>query len=70
MENKKVNVKVTGCGTSIAGILTVVFVIAKILNLVAWSWWICFLPLIISLGLGVVIALLAFIIGIIASIID
>lgn len=29
------------------GILTIIFVIAKIVNLIAWSWWLVFLPAIL-----------------------
>lgn len=39
----------------ILSILTVIFVIAKLMNIIAWSWWLVFLPSII----GGVIALLA-----------
>lgn len=67
---KNTNIKVNGCCNGIATILTVIFVIAKILGLVSWSWFVCFLPLIISVGLIVIITLTLFIIGIIAVIIN
>ena len=35
-------------------ITTIVFVILKLTGVVAWSWWIVFLPLLIGAGLGVV----------------
>lgn len=31
-----------------AEILTIVFVLAKVFNLVSWSWWMVFLPEIIA----------------------
>lgn len=41
-----------GCNITIGGwfvsVLTIIFVIAKLLGIVSWSWWIVFLPMIIS----------------------
>lgn len=31
-----------------AGLLTLIFVIAKLVGLVSWSWWLVFCPLMIS----------------------
>ena len=39
-------------------ILTIIFVIAKLLEIITWSWWLIFLPAIIGVSLG---ALLMFI---------
>lgn len=38
--------------------LTIIFVIAKLIGIINWSWWLCFLPAIIS----VTILILCFII--------
>lgn len=35
-------------------LLTVIFVIAKIFNYLAWSWWLVFLPSIVSLTIALV----------------
>ena len=71
MEDKrKIDIKTKGCGGSIASILTIIFVIAKILGLVTWSWWICFLPLIIAAGLMLVIIFISIILGIIVTFLD
>ena len=32
----------------ILNVLTIIFVIAKLIGLVTWSWWIVFIPLIIN----------------------
>ena len=69
-KEKKVNVKVTGCSSGLATILTVIFVVAKLIGLVTWSWWICFLPIIISFGLVIVLLIVIVIITAIAAIID
>jgi hypothetical protein len=63
-------------GFPLASILTVIFVIAKLMGTVAWSWWWVFSPLWISalLGIGVfviiIIMVVAAIIAVIAAILD
>ena len=39
-------------------ILTIIFVIAKLVNVIAWSWWLIFLPAIIGAGISVLIIFL------------
>lgn len=39
-------------------ILTIIFVIAKILGYIAWSWWLVFLPSIIAIFLGLIVLLI------------
>lgn len=39
----------------IATILTTVFVVLKLTHVISWSWVVCFLPLIISAVLAVII---------------
>jgi len=39
----------------IAAILTTVFVVLKLTHVISWSWAVCFLPLIISAVLAVII---------------
>ena len=51
--NAKIQINCGGFGT----LLTIVFVILKLTGVIAWSWWLVFLPMIISLGL-VLLALL------------
>lgn len=38
-------------------VLTIIFVVLKIVGVIAWSWWIVFLPLIIAVGLYVIIVI-------------
>ena len=60
MEQKtSVNVRRMG----VLHLLTIVFAIAKILGYVSWSWWIVFLPTIISVGLTILILLICLIIA-------
>lgn len=38
-------------GIGLSSILTIIFVIAKLMGVITWSWWLVFLPTIISLSL-------------------
>ena len=49
----KQNINVNSKGIGLAGLLTIIFVIAKLTNLIDWSWVTVFLPVIISAGIGV-----------------
>lgn len=60
MENKE------GCHIVIGGwfvsALTLIFVVAKLLGLINWSWWLVFSPMIISFGFWIlVLIIIAFI---------
>lgn len=58
MANKKeISVKV---GTPLCSILTIIFVIAKIMGAIDWSWWWVFSPIWIPilLGLGIIVVVL------------
>ena len=37
---------------SFPNLLTLVFVVCKLTGVIAWSWWLVFLPTIISAGFG------------------
>lgn len=55
-----------GCRIVIGGwfvsVLTLIFVVAKLLGLINWSWWLVFSPMIISFGFWVlVLIIIAFI---------
>jgi hypothetical protein len=45
----------------LASILTIIFVIAKLLGKIQWSWIIVFLPVIISVGIGILILIITII---------
>lgn len=36
-------------------VLTVIFVVMKVMGLIQWSWWVVFLPLLVELGLVVIL---------------
>lgn len=56
MENKE------GCHIVMGGwfvsVLTLIFVVAKLLGIVNWSWWLVFSPMIISFGFWVLILII------------
>jgi len=68
MENH--NVAVGGGGVGFCGLLTIVFIVLKLCNVIAWSWFWVLFPLILSAGLWLLLFILAIIIGIIAAIAD
>lgn len=54
-------------GIGIVGVLTIVFVVLKLVGVIAWSWWWVLSPLWISFGLWVVVALIVFIVAVIVN---
>lgn len=58
--------KTVNKGLSFLNILTLVFVIAKILGLVTFSWWLVFLPTLIQLA----IVLLMLVVILIAAVVE
>jgi len=56
MKNDRV---ITIAGGNFLWILTLIFVIAKILGYINWSWWLVFMPL--WLGLAVCITVFSFV---------
>lgn len=42
-------------------ILTVIFVIAKLLNIITWSWWLVFTPAIVLIIFYIILLILAII---------
>ena len=49
MDDKKSN------GIGLPSILTIIFVIAKLLGIINWSWWLVFAPIWVSTLLGLLI---------------
>lgn len=49
------------------GALTILFILLKVFNIVAWSWWIVFLPLVLSFALWI---LAVVVVIVIAAIVD
>lgn len=52
----------------IAAIMTTIFASLKLANVIAWSWWLVFTPLLVWLGLVVAILILALLIALIAAV--
>ena len=44
-------------GIGFVGLLTIVFIVLKLTNYIAWSWWWVVSPLLISTGLALLFAL-------------
>lgn len=40
---------------SVMGVLTLIFVVLKLVGVIAWSWWLVLAPLWVGLGLYIVI---------------
>lgn len=41
-------------------VLTIIFVVLKLVGVITWSWWIVFLPTIVSVSIYVIIATIHF----------
>ena len=52
-------VKASG-GVSFSGLLTIAFVVLKLLGYIDWSWWWVLSPLWISAGIGILLVILFF----------
>lgn len=46
-------------GLGFMSVLTLIFVIAKLFEVISWSWWLVFAPTLFSIGLTLVILLVA-----------
>ncbi|KAA0957715.1 transmembrane Fragile-X-F protein [Planococcus sp. ANT_H30] len=44
-------------------VLTIIFVVLQLTGVIAWSWWLVFLPLIIAVGIYVVWLLIVIVIA-------
>lgn len=49
-------------GIGFTGILTIIFVIAKLLGVINWSWWLVFSPTLASLVLFLIILAIVFVV--------
>ena len=61
MRNEKTMINNTGIGFT--GLLQIVFIILKLCKVINWSWWLVCLPAIISVGLTILLYLLALILS-------
>lgn len=58
--------QVTG-GISFTGLLTIVFIVLKLCNVIAWSWWWVLSPIWIPIAIVLVILIIYLIINLIIS---
>ena len=49
------NSNTSSSGLGLGGVLTVVFVVLKLVGVIDWSWWWVFSPTLISLGLTLLV---------------
>lgn len=47
----------------LAEVLTVIFVVLKLVGVIAWSWWLVFSPMLIVGGLLVLLLILALVVA-------
>ena len=57
-------------GIGFAGLLTIAFIVLKLLNVITWSWWWVLSPLWISAGLTLLIVVGVFIAALILDTVD
>jgi membrane protein YdbS with pleckstrin-like domain len=64
MENNNSNRSVSG-GIGFSGLLTIVFIVLKLCNVIDWSWLWVLAPLWISFALGIIILIVVVILQVI-----
>ncbi|WP_407483835.1 hypothetical protein [Elizabethkingia anophelis] len=52
-----------GTGLSLLGVLTIVFIVLKLIKVIAWSWWWVLAPTWIPVALLIAFAIIMLIIG-------
>jgi membrane protein YdbS with pleckstrin-like domain len=60
----------TSGGIGFTGLLTLVFIVLKLCNVINWSWWWVLSPLWISLAVGIAILLIVIVVAIICTAIE
>lgn len=50
-------------GVSVVAVVQIVLVILKLLELIEWSWWIVFAPTLVSVGVFLIIIIVAVILS-------
>ena len=58
---------VTSGGLGFLGVLTIIFVVLKLLHVIEWSWLIVFLPVLIGLALKIIWIVVAILIALLGS---
>lgn len=57
-------------GVSLGTVLVAIFVTLKLTGVIDWSWWLVFLPWLISAGIVAVFLLIAAVLGLIGMAVD
>ena len=57
----------TSGGIGFAGLLAIVFIILKLCNVIAWSWWWVLSPIWISFGLGIILIALTILVALLSN---
>ena len=52
-----------GSGIGFLGVLQIIFIVLKLCNVLQWSWWMVFIPAYISVGLTVILIVIAIILS-------
>lgn len=60
-EAKRETITYVSGGTKLSTLLTVAFVVLKLVGVIAWSWWWVFSPIWISIALAIIIIILVLI---------
>ena len=64
MDNKN---NTTSGGIGFTGLLTIVFVVLKLLNVIKWSWWWVLSPIWISFGIALVVIFIPIVAAIVGN---
>lgn len=67
MRQRETNVLSCGGGIGFCGLLTIVFIVLKLCNVIEWSWFWVLSPLIFSVGLAVLLLIIVFICALILA---
>ncbi|MFA6134006.1 MAG: hypothetical protein WC869_08340 [Phycisphaerae bacterium] len=68
MSQSSYSIPASGGGIGFVGLLTIVFIVLKLVGAIGWSWWWVLSPLWISFGVGLAVFALVLAIGIIAAV--
>lgn len=64
MDNKN---NTTSGGIGFTGVLTIVFIVLKLLDVIKWSWWWVLSPIWISFGIALVIIFIPLVVAIVGN---
>lgn len=64
MDNKN---NTTSGGIGFTGLLTIVFIVLKLLNVIKWSWWWVLSPIWISFGIALVVIFIPIVAAIVGN---